>query len=65
MSDAPLGEPRDERETMDDPERRALDDPTTATNDSNVGTVAGTTGTTPLTGGQIVSRSTGDTDEVI
>ncbi len=65
MSDAPLAERSDERETVDDQQLPALDDPTSATNDSNVGTVAGTTGTTPLTGGQIVSRTTGDTDEVI
>ena len=55
----------DERKTPNDEGTRNPDDPTMATNDSNVGTVAGTTGPTPLTGGQIVSATTDDPDPVI
>ena len=64
MNDVPLAEPTGERETVDDPQMRDLDDPSSATNDSNVGTLAGVTGPTPLTGGQIVSATIDDTDEV-
>ena len=64
MDDMPLAEPPDERETVDDPQMRDLDDPNSATNESNVGTLAGVTGPTPLTGGQIVSAATDDTDDL-
>ena len=62
MSDAPLVEPGDEQERTDESQAYVMDDPTAATNESNIGTVAGTTGPTPLTGGQIVSATTDDPD---
>ncbi len=65
MDDNPRVEHGDERETVNDAGARAPDDPTTATNDSNVGTLAGMTGPTPLTGAQIVSATTDDPDPVI
>ncbi len=63
MDDNSRFEPN-ERVTTDDTQLNGPDDPNSATNDSNVGTVAGTTGPTPLTGGQIVSATTDDMDPV-
>ena len=64
MSDAPLFEDSRNEQMPDQPQRNAPDDPTTATNDSNVGTIAGTTGPTPLTGAQIVDATEDDPDAV-
>ena len=65
MDDNPRVEHGDEQETTNDVGERVPDDPSVATNDSSVGTVAGTTGPTPLTGGQIVSATTDNPDPVV
>ncbi len=65
MSDRPLVERGDEQQRVDDPQAQPPDDPDSAANDSNVGTVAGTTGPTPLTGADIVSATTDDPPDPI
>ncbi len=64
MSDTPLFKHSDDRERPDDRQEGVPDDPNTPTNDSNVGTVAGMTGPTPLTGAQIVDVTDDDPDTV-
>jgi len=64
MDDNPQSERSDEQAAVDGEAVRPPDDPTAATNDSNVGTVAGLTGPTPLTGAQIVSSTTDDPESV-
>ncbi len=55
----------DEREALDDVDPGTPEDPTVATNESNVGMVSGMTGPVPLTGGQIVRDTTDDPDPLI
>ena len=64
MSDAPLFEESRDEQLPNQLQEDAPDDPTSATNDSNVGTIAGTTGPTPLTGAQIVDATEDDPDTV-
>jgi hypothetical protein len=65
MDDDLQVEEGDEQDAGEDIATHVPDDPTAATNDSNVGTVAGLTGPTPLTGAQIVSSTTDDPDPEI
>jgi hypothetical protein len=65
MDDNPEVKRGDEQDAVEDAATHVPDDPTAATNDSNVGTVAGMTGPTPLTGAQIVSSTTDDLDPVV
>ena len=64
MSDASRFENTDDQETQDRLQEGGPDDPNAPTNDSNVGTVAGMTGPTPLTGAQIVDVTDDDPDTV-
>ncbi len=68
MSDAPPPQITDKQEAdtaRQEPAPDADPRPTEDVAPPVVGTVAGTTGPTPLTGGQIVDTTEGDTDQLI